>query len=90
MAGLISSQTRRNVDGLPGLRELPVIGALFRSEEFVRSETELVVIVTPVLVRAANASALATPGEALPEQEAVLAASSAADFSDAGFGFIIE
>jgi pilus assembly protein CpaC len=67
---------------------LPVIGALFRSEEYVRSETELVVIVTPVLVRAANASALATPGEALPDEARVLAASSAkntgaADFSDA-------
>ena len=49
--------------GLPGLRNLPVLGALFRSEEFVRSETELVVIVTPILVGAAPEATLSLPGE---------------------------
>jgi pilus assembly protein CpaC len=66
MAGLISSQTRRNVDGLPGVKDLPVIGALFTSEEFIRSETELVVIVTPVLVTHAEKNLLAEPGDDLP------------------------
>jgi len=95
MAGLISSQTKRNVDGLPGLRNLPVIGALFRSEEFVRSETELVVIVTPVLVEASDGGRLVVPGESqpLPSEPSVMAASvkdSAAATADAGFGYIIE
>ncbi len=94
MAGLISSQTRRNVDGLPGLRNLPVLGPLFRSEDFVRSETELVVIVTPVLVRAAEESALATPGSgeppAAPGADAAGAAGNLAAAGDRGFGFIIE
>ncbi len=81
MAGLISSQTRRNIEGLPGLKDLPVIGALFTSEEFIRSETELVVIVTPVLVRNTEKNMLTAPGEELPGPS-----------SDHGqrYGFIIE
>jgi pilus assembly protein CpaC len=74
MAGLISSQTRRNVDGLPGLRELPVLGALFRSEEFVRHETELVVIVTPYLVKPADPEELTLPGGGEAAPPAALAA----------------
>ncbi len=94
MAGLISSQTRRNVDGLPGLRSLPVLGALFRSEDFVRSETELVVIVTPVLVRATEESALVRPGSAAPMAAPATGGASVpgelAAAGDHGFGFIIE
>jgi pilus assembly protein CpaC len=89
MAGLISSQTRRNVDGLPGLRDLPVLGALFRSEEFTRSETELVVIVTPYLVEAAGAGELALPGET-GKAAPVLAAKSAQSEADSALGYIIE
>jgi pilus assembly protein CpaC len=94
MAGLISSQTRRNVDGLPGLRELPVIGALFRSEEFVRSETELVVIVTPVLVAAAAESVLMLPGETSGGFQTEITEASVKDrtlaLSNNTGGFIIE
>lgn len=70
MAGLISSQSRQNIDGLPGLKELPVIGPLFTSEEFIRSETELVVMVTPLLVRHTEKNLLTTPGEDLPGPDA--------------------
>lgn len=94
MAGLISSQTRRNLDGLPGLRDLPVIGALFRSEDFIRSETELVVIVTPVLVRAAQEENLSAPGamdgEGAPDFDRGSAKDALAASEDRGFGFIIE
>jgi pilus assembly protein CpaC len=94
MAGLISSQTRRNVDGLPGLRNLPVIGALFRSEDFVRSETELVVIVTPLLVRSAEGGALSSPDETGIEAAPVALADGEADgrmtADDRRFGFIVE
>jgi pilus assembly protein CpaC len=93
MAGLISSQTRRNVDGLPGLRNLPVLGALFRSEEFVRSETELVVIVTPVLVGAAAETKLSLPGEDGERGGTSLAARSSTEPGGealGGYGYIVE
>jgi pilus assembly protein CpaC len=95
MAGLISSQTRRNVDGLPGLRNLPVLGSLFSSEDFVRSETELVVIVTPILVRGTTRTALSEPSSAeMPGPSGAAANSAESDpaLSLAGrdFGFIIE
>lgn len=51
IAGLISESTRQNIDGFPGLKDVPVIGTLFRSRDFQKQETELVVIVTPYLVR---------------------------------------
>lgn len=51
IAGLLQQSTRRLSSGLPGLRQLPILGQLFRSEEFENSETELVVLVTPYLVK---------------------------------------
>jgi pilus assembly protein CpaC len=51
IAGLISDATRQNIDGFPGLKDVPVIGTLFRSRDFQKQETELVVIVTPYMVR---------------------------------------
>ncbi len=50
IAGLIQEQTRQSLDGIPGAKDLPVLGALFRSRDFQNDETELVVIVTPYLV----------------------------------------
>jgi pilus assembly protein CpaC len=88
MAGLISSQTRRNVDGLPGLRNLPVLGTLFSSEDFVRSETELVVIVTPVLVRGRERTALSAPSDAGTPAAAANGDTLAA--AGQSYGFIIE
>ena len=61
IAGLIRETTRQNNNGTPGLKQLPVLGALFRSRDFVSNETELVVIVTPVLVRPTSQSKLTTP-----------------------------
>lgn len=51
MAGLLEQSTRRLSSGLPGLRQLPVLGQLFRSEEFENEESELVILVTPYLVK---------------------------------------
>lgn len=51
IAGLVQDTIRQQVSGLPGLSKLPVLGSLFRSREFVRNETELVIIVTPYLVK---------------------------------------
>lgn len=50
IAGLIKDQTSSSIDQLPGVKELPVLGALFRSTEFQRNETELVMAVTPYIV----------------------------------------
>ena len=50
IAGLIQETTRQSIDGVPGAKDIPVLGALFRSRDFQNDETELVVIVTPYLV----------------------------------------
>ncbi|WP_062017053.1 type II and III secretion system protein family protein [Aureimonas sp. AU4] len=51
IAGLVRDEVRQVVSGYPGLSKLPILGTLFRSRDFQRYETELVVIVTPYLVR---------------------------------------
>lgn len=53
-AGLISSQTQQAVSGLPGLMNLPILGALFRSHDYLRQETELLIVVTPYIVHAVD------------------------------------
>ena len=50
IAGLINDQTKATISQLPGAKDLPVLGALFRSTEFQRNETELVIAVTPYIV----------------------------------------
>jgi pilus assembly protein CpaC len=63
MAGLIQEQTKQAVNGLPGLDSLPVLGALFRSQDFVNNQTELMVLVTPYVVRAVAQSELSRPDD---------------------------
>src|SRR5215813_3916001 len=63
MAGLIQQQTKQAVNGLPGLDQLPVLGALFRSQDYVNNETELMVLVTPYVVRAVAQKELARPDD---------------------------
>ncbi|MGD9981590.1 MAG: type II and III secretion system protein family protein [Hyphomonadaceae bacterium] len=63
MAGLIQERTRHAVEGVPGVMNTPVIGSLFRSRDFINSETELVVIVTPYLVRPTAPENLRTPAD---------------------------
>jgi pilus assembly protein CpaC len=63
LAGLINDTTRQAIEATPGLKKLPVLGALFRSRDYSRDETELVVIVTPYLVSPVNEKQLATPAD---------------------------
>jgi pilus assembly protein CpaC len=49
IGGLIQDQTRAQVHRLPGLGDVPILGALFRSRDFIHSQTELVILVTPYL-----------------------------------------
>jgi len=63
MAGLIAEQTKQAVNGLPGLSQLPVLGTLFRSRDFVNNQTELMVLVTPYVVRAVAQKELSRPDD---------------------------
>ena len=54
IAGLLQDTLRQADKGLPGLGEVPVLGALFRSDRFQRNETELVILITPYVVRPIN------------------------------------
>lgn len=62
IAGLLTRNSSINNNGMAGLGDIPVLGALFRSDAFRRNETELVIIITPYLVRpTSDPTALATP-----------------------------
>ena len=65
LAGLIKDTTRQLVDGTPGLKKLPVLGALFRSRDYTSNQTELVVIVTPYIVGSVAEKELATSADRL-------------------------
>jgi len=67
LAGLISDDVRQNIDGFPGLKDIAILGTLFRSREFIKRETELVVIVTPYLVKPVSQKDLAKPLDGLAE-----------------------
>jgi pilus assembly protein CpaC len=67
LAGLLRNNTTNNIDKAPFLGDLPIIGTLFRSSSFRRQETELVIIVTPYLVRPVSGRlALPTDGYRAP------------------------
>jgi pilus assembly protein CpaC len=63
MAGLIQEQTKQAVNGLPGIDEVPIFGQLFRSQDYVNHQTELMVIVTPYIVRAVAQKELSRPDD---------------------------
>ena len=63
IAGLVNDNVRQTLDSVPGLSKIPVLGTLFRSREFVRNETELVVIITPYLARPVARNELARPDD---------------------------
>ncbi|HEY5409434.1 MAG TPA: type II and III secretion system protein family protein [Caulobacteraceae bacterium] len=65
IAGLLQNETKQDLDSLPGLMTLPILGALFRSRDYQSGETELVIIVTPYLVKATSADRLQTPADGL-------------------------
>ena len=63
MAGLIQKQTKQAINGMPGVDQLPILGALFRSQDYVNNETELMVLVTPYVVRAVAQKELSRPDD---------------------------
>jgi pilus assembly protein CpaC len=61
MAGMIQDQSKQTINGLPGLMQLPILGALFKSRDYMNHKTELMILVTPYIVRPVPERKLARP-----------------------------
>lgn len=62
-AGLITNNSRHSITGLPGLLNLPILGALFRSRDYQRQETELMIVVTPYIAKSVAPSEVTRPDD---------------------------
>jgi pilus assembly protein CpaC len=62
-AGFLQTTSQQVINGLPGVMNLPILGALFRSRDYQRNETELMIIVTPYLMHATSAKLLPKPDD---------------------------
>jgi pilus assembly protein CpaC len=67
IAGLISENVREMIRKFPGLGSIPILGALFRSESFIKGETELVIMVTPHLAKPINPDDVTLPTDSFVE-----------------------
>jgi len=65
IAGLLQDSTRQNIDKVPGIADVPIFGALARSRDFLKNETELVIIATPYLIKSTAPGRLQTPADGL-------------------------
>jgi pilus assembly protein CpaC len=63
MAGMLQRQTKQSINGLPGLMQVPILGALFKSRDYVNNETELMILVTPYIVHPVAGDKLARPDD---------------------------
>ncbi len=63
LAGMIQEQTKQAINGLPGLMQIPILGALFKSRDYVNHQSELMVLVTPYIVRAVAQKDLSRPDD---------------------------
>ena len=73
IAGLLSSNFTDTMRGIPGLMDIPIFGALARSSDYQRNETELVIIITPKLVQPASAGTLVAPTDSfVPPSDAAI------------------
>ncbi|MDR9750850.1 type II and III secretion system protein family protein [Pseudomonas sp. SZMC_28357] len=84
IAGLFQRESSQDMDKLPLLGDVPILGNLFRSKRFQRNETELVILITPYLVEPVRGRTLATP---LDAQRAEATTLSAGPRSGGKFGF---
>jgi pilus assembly protein CpaC len=86
IAGLLQSDFSDQVQQIPGLSDIPILGALARDSQFQRNETELVIIITPRLVQPAPAEALASPTDSfVPPSDADIFVNGQREASDSGF-----
>jgi pilus assembly protein CpaC len=65
IAGLLQDKSSQDISGIPGAKDLPILGALFRSRDYQSGQTELVIVVTPYLVKPTNPNELQTPMDGL-------------------------
>jgi pilus assembly protein CpaC len=63
MAGMIQEKTQQDINGLPGLMQVPILGALFKSRDYVNHQSELVILVTPYIVHAVAQKQLSRPDD---------------------------
>jgi pilus assembly protein CpaC len=63
LAGMIQEQTKHQINGVPGLMQVPVLGTLFRSRDYINNQTELVILVSPYVVRAVAQKDLSRPDD---------------------------
>jgi pilus assembly protein CpaC len=66
-AGLIQQVSRQALNGLPGLSNLPILGALFRSRDYFREETELMIMVTPYITKPTKPGEQSRPDDGFVE-----------------------
>ncbi len=64
IAGLMNNRSTSQIDKIPGIGDVPILGTLFKSDNFRRGETELVIVVTPFLVKPVSASDIVLPTDA--------------------------
>lgn len=86
IAGLFQRESSQDIEKIPMLGEMPILGNLFRSKRFQRNETELVILITPYLVQPVRSHNLATPLDAQPQGAAT---ASAGPRDNGMFGFYI-
>ncbi len=63
MAGMLQDQTKQTITGLPGVMEVPILGTLFKSRDYLNSRTELVILVTPYISRAVVQKDMSRPDD---------------------------
>ena len=63
LAGMIQQKSQQAINGLPGLMQVPVLGALFKSRDYLNHQSELVIIVTPYIVHAVAEKQLSRPDD---------------------------
>jgi pilus assembly protein CpaC len=90
IAGLFQRNNSQDVDKLPLLGDMPVLGNLFRSKRFQQNETELVILITPYLVQPTSERDLATPLDPADENPAWQMASQGRQLTQSEFGFNVE
>ncbi len=63
IAGMLEDQTKQTITGFPGLMQVPILGTLFKSRDYLNNQTELVVLVTPYIVHALAEKELSRPDD---------------------------
>lgn len=102
IAGLFQDEVRQQINQFPGLGDIPILGVLFRSRDFIRSQTELVILVTPYLAEAGPRPAVPTDGYSIAsDAEAVFLGRMEQNYGvgpesgfrggyDGSFGFVLD